>query len=199
VPSERRLIRAAGVVPAVLAGFEFRDLLALSGHVGAVASAAMRNSNLGCLIVLALVAAVLLRELGRGLPAQAPRPRWSAGFVGRWLLCSAAVLSCFACDGVWRGYAHVGHRVVVVQVLGAGGWNSVLAALFVGFLAAVSVRCARWMLRAVGIWRGAPPAALVGLPGGLIRVVSPVLARQAPVADGWSSRGPPLAAAVTFN
>jgi hypothetical protein len=150
-------------------------------------------------VLLGLIAVLLLREMWRGAPAQVPRPRWSAGFVGLWVLCSGAVMACFFCEYLWRGYAVAGHAAGVLQAMGAADGNSLIAALLVGFVVAASVSCARWAFCALAGWCRTPVAAAVRGPAGVTRAELPVLPRQAPVADGWSSRGPPLMAAVTFS
>jgi hypothetical protein len=149
--------------------------------------------------VLALGATMLLCEMGYGLRAQTPRPRWSTEFSRSWLLCSAALMICFSCQELVRGSAVSGGHLGLLQVVSAGGWSSLASAVFVGFLAAASLRCAGWALRAAAGWLRPRLAAGSDPPPRVIRPTSPMRLQLASVADGWSSRGPPLHAAVAAS
>ncbi len=202
VLSGSRLRYFARSLPVLLAAYELRYLFASAGHDASAIGGLVSRSDLGGLalfLMLALVAAVLLREMGRGLYAQVPRPRWSAGFVGVWLLGSAVLMVCFAGEELWHGSVASGTHASFLQIVGIGGWSSLPSVLFVGFLAAVSLRCARWAFRAAAGWLRTRLARDLSPPLRIVRLTSPALPRLAPVADGWSSRGPPLHVAVAVS
>jgi len=200
--SRSRIGWSARLVPVALAGYESRYLLGSMGRdVSALHGLVARSDLIGLAvaIVLGLGAAVLLREMSRGLAARIPRPRSSPRLVGLWLLCSAVLMLCFSCVELLHGAGVVGRQPDLTQVLGAGGWSSIPAALLVGFLVAAWLSCARWALRAVADWcrpRGAP---LLGTSADHAHVARQSLLRLGPVADGWSSRGPPLHAPVAVG
>jgi hypothetical protein len=199
VLSGSRLRYFARLLPVPVASYESRYLFGSMGHG---ISALVASPDVGALVVVApltLLAAVLLREVGRGLTAQIPRPRWSGRFVGLWLLCSVTLAACFSCVALWRGSAAAGPHVGLVQAAGGAGWPSILSALLVGFLVAVSLRSRRWILRAVADWLNPRLIALAGPSHSALGSTLAVRPRLASVGNGWSSRGPPLQAAVAVS
>ena len=142
---------------------------------------------------------LLLREMGRGLPARTPRPQWSARFVGLWVLCSAISMACISCEELWRGSTSLGVHSGLVQIASAGGWSSIPAAVFVGLFLAASLRYARWAARAVADWLRPHLAGVSASTTGVIRSALAQQPQLAPVADGWSSRGTPLRVSVAAN
>jgi hypothetical protein len=186
----------------LLAAYESRYLFGYLSHGLPAVRGLVPRADLGVLAtlaVMALGAAVLLREMGRGSRTHAPHPRWSAELLGLWLLCSAALLACFCCEQLGRGSAVAGEHVGLLRMLSAGGWPSVASALFVGFQVAASLECARWALRAVARWLRPPLAAAVASPASIIRPASPAPLRLASIANGWCSRGPPRRIAVAVG
>jgi hypothetical protein len=202
VLSANRRRHLSRLLPVLLAAYESRYLFGLLGHDLAAVRGLISRSDLGGLtavVLLALGAVVLLGEMGRGLRAQTPRLRWSAELLGPWLLCSAALMVCFSCQELGHGSALAGEHRDLLQIVSAGGWSSLASALFVGFFVAASLRCARWALRAVAQWLGPRLAAPADQRPRIVRQTSPTPLRLAAIASSWSSRGPPLHAAVAVS
>jgi hypothetical protein len=88
-----------------------------------------------------------------------------------------------------EGMFATGHPAGLVGIFGYGGWWSIPAALAVGLVLAAMFHGFQWVLRQVGHRAGPPeiarPSLMVGVPR---RVLIP---RLAPLANGWSDRGPP--------
>jgi hypothetical protein len=199
VSSGSSLRSFARLLPVPFATYELRDLLGSAGHAASAAPGLVSRSDAGSLLVIALLtllAAALLRETARGLPARTPRPQWSRGFVGLWMLCAAALAVGLSCEHLLRGSGVAGAHVDVIRIASGASWSSALSALLIGFLAALSLRSVRWVMRAVTGRLGPRLAARVGPPVSALHSASSSLSGLAPVVDGWSSRGPPLFAAV---
>jgi len=128
------------------------------------------------LVVVALGAGVMLREAGRGLAVQLPRPRWSVRFAGTWAGSSMLLLAVLLASG---------------SSLGFGGWISIALAVCLGVVLAASLYGARRLLTACTRFRGRMPvrirAPAVVIPCDLT-LTGPV---PAPLLAGWSDRGPP--------
>lgn len=200
------------LIPAALAGYELRYILVWAWHaLAALGELSRAHPGTGWLFLTVLVLGMgaMLREVGRGVGAAALRPRFSPGFLGLWLLGSTGAMAMLCGPAVWHALPGAAHPLVAsghpvgwawtVHVLGAGAWSAAPAALFAGFLFAAYVRCARWALRTVARWCAplltptpAAPSGGFGAP-----LLTPL--RSAPVADGWSSRGPPVLAAAAVS
>lgn len=165
--SARRLVRLA---PAALAAYELHSLVGSVAHAGA-ALHWLQGLSLGSaapwiLLALAVGAAALLREMGRGLVA---------------VLAVGALLG-----GTLDGHAHA-----LLSGFSSLSWTSVIPlALLVGLALSGAVLGARWLLHALARSRGHPPhARRRALPVRRFTVSwSPV---AAPLLAGWSGRGPP--------
>jgi hypothetical protein len=128
-----------------------------------------------------------------------PRPRWSGRFILLWSLSAAAVVVCFSLEELWRDSTLAGAHMGLGRLLSGGGWSSILSALLVGFLIAISLRSARWVLRAATGWLEPQLAALAGPPLTALHSTLWSVARLTSLADGWSSRGPPLHQSVAAS
>jgi hypothetical protein len=170
-PRDADLIsRVARVSAGLIAAIQLRSLASVAGHLAQLHS-------IRCSAVLAaLLGAVMLRQLGRGLGRQLPRPQWSAGLVGAWAGCTALLFAVLIAAG---------------GSLGSGSWSAIAVAIGLGLLLAASLPGARWVLRALARRRSSPlarrPASVVA------RSLSTVLIAlaTAPLLAGWSGRGPP--------
>jgi hypothetical protein len=90
-----------------------------------------------------------------------------------------------------EGLLATGHPAGLVGVFGYGGWWSLPAALAVGLVLAAAFHGARWALQEVAERRSGTPRlrrARISVPRPPYS--APAL-RLAPLADGWSDRGPP--------
>jgi hypothetical protein len=163
-----RCVRVAAALLAVLA---VRVLLSDSGH-----ATRLHIGTPWILIVAALGAGLLLREAGRGLAPQVPRPRWSASFAGSWLGSSALLLTVLLASG---------------GSLGGGALTSIAVAVCLGLVLAASLQGARRLLWAFRRLRGRIPTRrrISLVPSSCaLTLTSPALA---PLLAGWSDRGPP--------
>ena len=111
---------------------------------------------------------------------------------GLWLACSAGLVAIFTCQEFLEGLFATGHPAGLVGIFGFGGWWAIPAALCIGLVLAAVFHGARWVLREV-----ADRYARTRVVGSrrLVLVSRPpdvLVARLAPLAGGWSGRGPPL-------
>jgi hypothetical protein len=133
----------------------------------------------------------MLREIARGLNADAVRPDWSRSLLRLWLLCAAAMLAVICCGGLAGVCSALGGHGAFGQTVAPQIWSAIPAALCIGLLVAVSLRGARWVLsKAVGLRR-----ALVSARRRQPRERRPatvlLLLAATPLLAGWSDRGPP--------
>jgi hypothetical protein len=185
----------ARAIPAALAAYELRYLLASLGSAGAglrwIARVDEHSSGPWIVALLAIGVCLMLREISRGLVERASRPRWSVVLVGWWLLCSSALIATFCSVEVVRSLVAVGHPAGLAQVVGPGGWSSMAAALCLGFLLAASFQGAWRVLREVVRWRARHVPSARRRPV-LLRSAEVIrLPAAAPLLAGWSERGPP--------
>jgi hypothetical protein len=168
-------VRGARVIAALIATLAAWSLMRSAGDV-----TRLHVSTPWIVIGAAFVTAALLREIGRGLPAALPRPRWSTGLVAAWAACSGLLFVALSVLSTGGG------------PLGSGAWSAVAVAVCLGLLLATSLQGARWVLRELVRLHARPPGRqrAPSLPS------SPAIAMAAPVAApllaGWSDRGPPL-------
>lgn len=190
-------LAAAGLVPAAaFAVHQLRFWLAFGGHAGAVLQA-QGHSYLHSLVPwVVLFAAVavgeFLRRLGRALGGECSLPRYTASLTAMWLLCSACLLAIYVSQELLEGFFATGHPAGMTGILGYGGWWSIPASLAVGLVLACALHGARWVLREVARRCATaiptPPRRPLAVP----RPRTVALPRLAPLADGWSGRGPPV-------
>lgn len=173
---------------------QLRYWLAFRGHAGAQLQAQGHSylHSLAPWIVLLVAAAVgvFLRSVGRALAGQRSLPRYTISFGALWLLCAASLLAIYAAQELLEGLLATGHPAGLVGVFGYGGWWSAPAALAVGLVLAAAFHGARWVLEQVAdrSRRSAPRTDI------RLRIRIPrdaPLVPLAPLAGGWSGRGPP--------
>jgi len=141
-------------------------------------------------LLIAVSAGILLRALGRALTGRGSLPRHTLSFIALWLLYAACLVAIYSCQEFLEGMFATGHPTGLVGIFGYGGWWSIPAALAVGLVLAAMFHGFQWVLRQVG--ERARPLELVR-PSLIVRVPRRVLIpRLAPLANGWSDRGPPL-------
>jgi len=144
-------------------------------------------------IVLAVASAagVFLRALGRAFSGQRSPARLSVSFVALWLVCSASLAAIYVCQELLEGLLSTGHPAGLVGVFGYGGWWSVPAAGCVGMVLATLFHGAGWMLREVARRRAEAAAVAAPRTRAAARPHDALIRRLAPLAGGWSGRGPP--------
>jgi hypothetical protein len=143
-------------------------------------------------LLIAVSAGIVLRALGRACTGRGSLPRYTLSFTALWLLCAACLVAIYTCQELLEGLFATGHPAGLVGIFGYGGWWSIPAALAVGLVLAAMFHGFQWVLRQVGERRlirvPARPSVIARAPR---RVLIP---RLAPLANGWSDRGPPLSA-----
>lgn len=197
-PAVWRWSGAALLPPAAFAVHQLRFLLAFGGGAGgelARTGHSYLHSLVPWLVVLvALVAGGFLRELGRAFAGQTSAVRFSVSFVGLWLACAAALVLIYCVQEFLEGLLIVAHPTGLAGIFGYGGWWAIPVAVCIGLVLAALFHGARWALdgaaarRAVIVVRRA-------------RVRTPCCQKflapaPAPLAGGWSDRGPPSAIAA---
>jgi len=142
-------------------------------------------------LLIALAVGTFVLALGRALNGGGSVPRYTVSFAALWLLCAGCLVAIYTAQEFLEGLFASGHPGGVVGIFGYGGWWSIPAALAVGLVLAAVFHSARRVLHLVAEGR-TRPGVLAARPPILVRpgldVLRPALA---PLADGWSGRGPP--------
>lgn len=141
-------------------------------------------------LLVALAAGAFLRALGQAFRGQSSLPRYSFSFGALWLLCAACLVAIYASQEFLEGMLATGHPGGLVGIFGYGGFWAVPAALAVALVLAAVFHGARWVLEDVAARHGdrftpGSRATVARSPGEMW------LPRLAPLAAGWSGRGPP--------
>jgi hypothetical protein len=140
--------------------------------------------------LLALASGCFVLAVGRAWLGSRPgRPRLSLPAL--WLACSAALIAIFATQEFMEGLFASGHPTGLVGIFGYGGWYAIPLALCFGLVLACGFHGAIRLLGEIARRRTGvvPHLARPPQPTFLPR---PILKRRsAPLADGWSGRGPP--------
>lgn len=191
----RRFAPAALMPAAAFAVHQLRYWLAY-GNAATVALQRQGHSYLHsvvpwAMVLVAIAAGAFLLTLGRAFGGRCSLPRYTLSFTALWLACSVCLVAIYATQEFLEGLFLAGHPAGFVGIFGYGGWWSIPAALAVGLVLASAFHGARLALHAVaerGVRRvrpaGPPPA--LHWAAGLMFAPAP-----APIADGWSGRGPP--------
>jgi hypothetical protein len=190
----RRLAPAALLAPAAFAVHQLRYLLAYGGDTGQAllhTGHAYLHSVVPWIVALvALAAGAFLRSLGRALGGRVTRGGQTISFAGLWLACTACLVVIFAGQEFLEGLFATGHPAGLAGIFGYGGWWAIPVSLCIGLALAACLYGARWVIGEVIRRQGARSHRR--------RRVAPVRGRPlvlgppvAPVAGGWSGRGPP--------
>jgi hypothetical protein len=142
-------------------------------------------------LLVAIAVGAFLQALGRALGGQCSVSRHTVSFGALWLICVACLVAIYVSQELLEGLVVTGHPAGLAGILGYGGWWSIPAAAGVGLVLAISFHGARRVLRAVAERRarGVSIGARRPVPARGPRDV--VVLALAPLADGWSGRGPP--------
>jgi hypothetical protein len=191
----RRLVPLALMPAGAFAVHQLRYLLAFGGRAG-VELQRQGHSYLHSVVPwiilgIALVVGAFVRELGRALGGRCSIPRYTVSFAALWLACAGCLVTIYVSQEMLEGLLATGHPAGLVGVFGYGGWWSIPAALCVGLVLAAAFHGAHWVVREVALRRGhrtgvARPRVARARPPREILVL-----RRAPIAGGWSGRGPP--------
>jgi hypothetical protein len=203
MPADRRsasrgLAQAGLLAPAAFAVHELRYLLAFGPHAG-LELQRQGHSYLHSLapwiaLVAALVAGGFLRALGRAFSGQTSVSRLSMSFATLWLACAACLVAIYVGQEYLEGLLATGHPAGWAGIFGYGGGWAIPVAVCIGLVLAAVYHAADWVLGEVVRRYGA------AMPSRRRRAQAPVRPgrrthpKPAPVAGGWSGRGPPALA-----
>jgi hypothetical protein len=192
----RRLAPAALMPAAAFAVHQLRYWLAY-GNRAAAALAAQGHSYLHSVVpwivlLIAFAIGAFLVALGRALGGGGSLPRYTLSFAALWLLCAACLVAIYTTQEFLEGLFVTGHPGGLAGIFGYGGLWSIPAALAVALVLAATFHSARRVLQAVAerLAKRVPPARRAAVVARTrLDVLLPALA---PLADGWSGRGPPV-------
>jgi hypothetical protein len=191
----RGLAHAAVVPAAALAVHQLRYLLAYGGAAGAELQrqghSYLHSLAPWAILGLALAAGMFLSALGRALSGHTSPSRYGLSLVGLWLVCWASLVGIYAAQELFEGMLATGHATGLAAVFGYGGWWAIPAAACIGLVLAALLHGARWVLREVAARSGRSPRPRASGGGPRPRSPDIELPRHAPLALGWSGRGPP--------
>jgi hypothetical protein len=197
----RGLAQAALLPPAALAVHELRYLLAFGPHAG-LELQRQGHSYLHSVVpwiavVVSLVAGGFLRALGRAFSGRTPVTRRTSvtrltvSFAALWLACTACLVIIYIGQESVEGMFATGHPAGWLGVFGYGGWWSIPAAACIGLVLAAVFHGADWVLGEVSRRYGASRPTRRRHVTPAVRPPLRAFPKPAPVAGGWSGRGPP--------
>jgi hypothetical protein len=142
-------------------------------------------------LLIALPVGLFVRALGRAFAGECSVSRYTLSFALLWLVCAGLLVAIYTTQEFLEGLFLAGHPAGLAGIFGYGGWWSIPAAAAVGLVLAAVFHGARWVLREVAS-RCCPAAAGPRRRTPEVAVRRDVaLPRLAPLAGGWSGRGPP--------
>ena len=191
----RRLALFLLMPAAALAVHQLRYMLAFGAHASAQLQA-QGHSYLHSLVpwivlLVAIACGGVLRSLGQALSGQRSLTRYTVSLTGLWLLCAVCLVAVYCTQEWLEGLFAAGHPTGLAGIFGYGGWWSIPAALAVGLVLAALLHGARWVLDEVAAARFPRIATTCPLEPAPRIPSGAVLLRPAPLARGWSGRGPP--------
>jgi hypothetical protein len=189
-------VQVALLPPAAFAVHELRYWLAFGGGAGAQLARSghsyLHSVVPWLVLALALVVGGFLRALGRAFAGQRSVTGYSVSFAGLWLACVTALVAIYVCQEFLEGLFAIGHPFGMAGIFGYGGWWSLPAAACVGLVLAAALHGGVWVLNRVAELRAGGLPARRRAPGVMLRPQAVLAPRLVPLADGWSSRGPPV-------
>jgi hypothetical protein len=199
-PLKRRSVvsRVAPLALMPLAAFAVHQLrywLAYGGRAGAMLErqghAYLHSLTPWLVLLLALCAGLFLRALGRAFSGDCSFQRYTASFAALWVACSACLVAIYASQELLEALLANGHPAGLAGILGYGGWWAIPASCCVGLVLAAVLHGARWALVATAGLHARRPAPVRRLKAAPSPPRDVMLPTPAPVAAGWSGRGPP--------
>jgi hypothetical protein len=142
-------------------------------------------------LLVAVAIGTFVRALGRAFGGECTLPRYTLSFAALWLVCAACLVLIYVCQEFLEGLFATGHPAGLAGIFGYGGWWSIPSSLAVGLVLASVFHGARWVISEVAHRRGDRPAVRRApriAPTCVLDLPAP---RLAPLAVGWSGRGPP--------
>ena len=190
----RRLAPAALVPAGAFAVHQLRYWLAYGSHAGAELQhqghTYLHSMVPWIVLLLGVGLGAFLLALGRAFGGRSSLPRYTLSFATLWLLCSASLLAIYVGQEFLEGLFATGHAGGLASIFGYGGWWSVPAAIAVGLVLTAAFHGAHQVLRAVAE-RRAPRALPAPTPVRACPRRDGLRPAPAPLAAGWSGRGPP--------
>jgi hypothetical protein len=179
---------------AAFAVHQLRYWLAYGDRAGAVLArqghAYLHSLAPWLVLLLAIAVGIFLRALGRAFGGQRSSQRYTVSFAALWAACAAALVAVYASQELLESLFATGHPGGLAGVFGYGGWWSIPASVCVGLVLTAILHGARWVLR-VTAERHTPHPSRRRRVIGLRLPHGALVPRPAPVAAGWSGRGPP--------
>jgi hypothetical protein len=189
------LAQAGLLPPAALAVHELRYLLAFGPNAGIELQrqghAYLHSLAPWFVVLAALVGGVFLRALGRAFAGRTSVSRLTISFAALWLACTACLVAIYIGQEFLEGVFATGHPTGWIGIFGYGGWWAIPVAACVGLVLAAVYHAADWVLsEVVRRWGTSRPTLRRRITAPL-RPPLRALPTPAPVAGGWSGRGPP--------
>jgi len=191
----RRLAPAALMPAGAFAVHQLRYWLTYGNRAGVVLAAqghSYLHSAVPWIVLLtALPIGTFLLALGRALEGGGSLSRYTLSFAALWLLCAFCLVAIYTAQEFLEGLFATGHPAGLGGIFGYGGWWAFPSAMAVGLVLAAVFHSARHVLHAIA-GRHARRVPLARRPPVVGRArLDVLLPRLAPLADGWSGRGPP--------
>jgi hypothetical protein len=191
----KRLAPIGLMPPAAFAVHQLRYWLAFHGGAG-LELQRQGHSYLHSLVpwlvtLLALALGAFLVSVGRALVGQRTVARYTISFAGLWVICALSLVAIYVAQECLEGVFAIGHPAGVVGIFGHGGWWAIPASACVGLVLAAIFHGARWVLDEVSEVRARRRTAPVRPTFQVHAPADALIPRLAPLAGGWSGRGPP--------
>jgi hypothetical protein len=192
-------IAHAAVVPlAALAVHQVRYWLTYGDAAGAVLTrqghAYLSSVAPWAAVLAALAVGGFLRALGRSLGGRQSARRHAASFLALWLVTVAALVVLYAAQEGLEGLLATGHPAGLAGIFGHGGVWAVPAAACIGLVLASALYGGRRLVDAVARLHTRSATERRSRVTRHARPGPAPRPRLAPVAAGWSDRGPPAVA-----
>jgi hypothetical protein len=191
----RAVTRAALVPGAAFAVHQLRYLLAFGS--GASAELARQGHSYlhsvvpWIVLLIGLTVGGFLGALGRAMAGQRSAPRFTLSFTALWAVCSVSLVTIYCTQEFLEGLFATGHPGGLIGIFGFGGWWAIPVAICIGLVLAAIFHGARWVLDEVALRARAIPLRSAIAPRAP-RPRAVLVIRLAPLAEGWSGRGPPV-------
>lgn len=183
--------------PAALAVHTLRFVLAYGSDAGAdlqrTGHSYLHSLVPWIVLLLALAVGAFLSALGRAFTGRSPLPRYTVSLTALWLACSLSLVAIYTCQEFLEGLFVAGHPAGLAGIFGYGGWWAIPAAVFIGLVLAAVLHGAHWVVRAVAAgWARRHSSRRRGPARPRLRPRDAFVPVVAPLAGGWSVRGPPM-------
>ena len=191
----RRFAPAALMPAGAFAVHQLRYWLAYGSHTSAELQqqghSYLQSGVPWIVLLMASSAGVFLLALGRAFGGRSSLPRHTVSVASRGWLCSACLVAIYVSQEFLEGLFATGHPGGVAGIFGYGGWWSLPAAAAVGLVLTAAFHGARRVLQVVAARCSRCVTPAPRRPQRVRARRAVFLPAPAPLADGWSGRGPP--------